>query len=226
MISGHPPDNTIDASLWEEENRLGSLKTLEALDESANRTLTELPQEVYENMCKYCAHLELISVFSKPAAVAVFLIEINMELEKGEYQLLRRFNIPEETLDDWRKERALQRRLIVQSENLLQSLYRFQFDRSFEGKYCMFRNSEWTISKSPLELPMSDMGLVTISEDNNRLWSILPIGPQLLLERIFYFDPTKRSSKAVVRSHNLTVDEAEYRLDTICSSAVIEIICS
>lgn len=85
LISGHPPDNTIDASLWEEENRLGSLKTLEALDESANRTLTELPQEVYENMCKYCAHLELISVFSKPAAVAVFLIEINMELEKGEY---------------------------------------------------------------------------------------------------------------------------------------------
>lgn len=222
LLVSRKPDNALDASLWAVENDLP--KTFKALEEAAKKPLTELPPAIYENICKYCAFLNLIALHSKPGAVASFVIQINMELEKGEYYLLR--NLPKQKLDGWRKECALGGKLIVESENVLQSLYRFQFDRSFDDDCRWFLNSEWTISNSPVELPLSDIGLVTLCVDSKALWSILPIGPQLLLERVLYLDLKRNSPQPLVTSRNLTADEADYRLDAICSSAVTEIICS
>jgi len=67
---------------------------------------------------------------------------------------------------------------------------------------------------------------VTRPVGNKALWSILPIGPHLLLERVFYVDPKRNSSQPLVATRDLTAAEAEYRLDAICASAVTEIICS
>ena len=223
LISGQFYD-ALDASFKVVEDVLPT--TFAELKQAANKPLTELPPEIYENMCKYCAFLNLIAPCSKPGAVVSFVIQINMELEKGEYCYLRDFNIPKQTIDDWRKECALGRKVIVESENLLQSLYWFQFNRSFGSECRLFLNSEWTISNSPIELPVSDTGLVTLDVEHKILWSILPIGPNLLLERVHYVDHKRNSSQPVVKSRNLTADEAEYRLDIICSSAVTEIICS
>ena len=223
LVSGQFYD-ALDASFKAVEDNLP--KTFEKLEKAANKPLTELPPEIYENMCKYCAFLSLIALCSKPGAVVNFVMQINMELEKGEYFLLRDFKIPKQTIDGWRKEYALGGKVVVESENLLQSLYWFQFNRSFGSECRLFLDSEWTISNSSIKLPMSDIGLVTICVENKALWSILPIGPQLLLERVYYVDPKRNSSQPLIKSRNLTADQAEYRLDAICSSAVTEIICS
>jgi hypothetical protein len=141
--------------------------------------------------------------------------------------LLRRLEIPKETIDAWRQECALGRKVIIESENGLQLLYRFQFRRTYALDYTQFLSSNWTISNSPIELPMSDVGLVPIHlTDHKANHYLLPISPNLLLEGIFFFDLTKNSSEPFVRGLTLTRDQAEYRFDAICASAVAEIICS
>ena len=80
------------------------------------------------------------------------------------------------------------------------------------------------ISNSPRDLPMSDIGLIEFGlQDKN--YYILPISPKLVLEGVFYYDQAKNSSEPVIEGHDFSLDEAEYRLDWICSSAVLEVIC-
>jgi hypothetical protein len=224
LVSGQV-DNTLEEAFSKVES--GLRDTFKALEEAARKPSTELPSVIYTNMCWYCAFLKLIAPFQKLGAVVSFVFQINWELENGHNSLLQELNIPKEIVDGWRKECAAGRKVIVESENILQLLYRFQFRRSYEGDYSQFISTKWTISNSPIELPMSDVGLVPMHlTDHKANYYILPIGPNLVLEGIFFFDLTKNSSQPVIKSLNLTPAEAEYRFDSICSSAIIEIICS
>lgn len=119
------------------------------------------------------------------------------------------------------------RKVIIESENLPQLLYRFQFARNYQFDYKQFLSTNWSVLNSPIALPMSDVGLVPmLLEDHKLNRYLLPIGPNLLLEGVFFHDLSKNSSQPVVRGIDLTEDEAQYRFDCICASAITEVICT
>lgn len=224
LVSGEP-DNTLEEAFSKVES--GLRNTLRALDRAATQPLSDLPPQIYENMCWYCAFLKGIAPISKPGAVVSFLIQINMELEKGGDSLLRELNIPVEIVNSWRKECVAGRKIVVESENILQLLFRFQFKRNYACNYSQFISTKWAVSKSPIELPMSDVGLVPMHLiDHKANHYMLPISPNLLLEGVFFHDGTKNSSKPIIRGLSYTQEEAEKTFDCICASAITEIICS
>ncbi len=224
LVSGEA-DNTLEAAFSKVES--GLRNTFKALEDAVNRPLTELPQPVYENMCWYFSFLKGIAPYSKPGAVVSFLMQLNMELENGSSSLLRDLGVPEDIVRDLRQQCAMGRKVIIESENLLQLLYRFQFARNYQCDYSQFLSTKWVVFNSPLELPMSDIGLVPmLLQDHKANQYLLPIGPNLLLEGVFFHDLSKNSSRPVVRGMNLTQDQAEYRFDCICASAITEIVCA
>ena len=118
-------------------------------------------------------------------------------------------------------------RVIIESENVLQLIYRLQFERLLNLNFMEFLSCDWTISNSPVELPMSDIGLVQIQLIKLKANQyVLPISPRQVLDGIFYHDFTRNSTRPEISGHNLNSEEAEYRFDTICLSAVNEIIFS
>lgn len=105
-------------------------------------------------------------------------------------------------------------------------VFRFQFERLMNVRCTAFYNCDWTICESPIDLPMSDVGLIEIRRDGERARHyLLPLSPHLILDGVFYFDDPKASPKSLVKGHLLTRAEAESRLDCICASAVMEVIC-
>jgi hypothetical protein len=224
LVSGDV-NNAIEDSFSKVESILP--KTFEALECAANRSSTELPKATYENLCLYCAFLKRTSLFAKPGAVVSFLGQINMELEKGEFYLLRELKVPDQVVAQFREGYSRGGRIIIESENVLQTVYRLQFERLLQLNLMEFLNCDWTISNSPVDLPMSDIGLIQIHLIKLKaIQYILPIGPRIVLDGIFYLDLTKNSPRPVVGGHKLSAEEAEYRLDVICLSAVKELIFS
>lgn len=218
-------DNDLEAAFSKVESKLR--ETFRLLEQAANKKLTELPANTYQNMCLYCAFLKLSSLFAKASGVALFVTHLNWELEHCRYDLLKELNCSEQELSTFREAYLRGGRVIIESDNVLQSVYRFQFSRTLQHTYTDFLWSDWTISRSPIELPMSDIGLVPIHLEQLRANQFfLPIGPELLLEGLFYFDNAKNSLAPPIKGHVLIPEEAEYRLDTICGSAVSELICS
>jgi len=63
--------------------------TFEALEKAADNPATELPLEIYENLCWYCAFLWRVSPFAKAAAPADFVIQLDKDLENGRVDMLR-----------------------------------------------------------------------------------------------------------------------------------------
>jgi hypothetical protein len=47
-----------------------------------------------------------------------------------------------------------------------------------------------------------------------------------LLEGVFHHDLSKNSVKTTIRGFEMTMEEAEYRVDCICLSSVREVICA
>lgn len=224
LVSGEA-DNTLEAAFSKVES--GLRNTLRALEDAVKSPLTELPPAVYENMCWYCSFLKGIAPYSKPGSVVSFIIQLNLELENGSNSLIRELSVPEETIRELQRHFAMGRRVIVESENLLQLLYRFQFTRNYHCNFSQFLSTKWAVSNSPIELPMSDVGLVPmILESHKANHYLLPLGANLLLEGVFFHDLSRNSSRPVVRGMNLTRDEAEYRFDCICASAITELICA
>jgi len=224
LVSGEA-DNTLEAAFSKVES--GLRNTFRTLEAAATRPMTELPESVYSNLCWYCSFLKGVAPYSKPGAVVSFIVQLNMELENGSNSLLRDLNVPEETVREMRRQCAMGRKVIIESENLLQLLYRFQFARNYRGDYSQFLSTKWAVFNSPIELPMSDVGLVPmVLETPKANHYLLPISPNLLLEGIFFHDLSKNSSRAVVRGMDLTQDEAVYRFDCICASAITEVICA
>lgn len=218
-------DNSLEEAFSKVESRLP--RTFRALEAAAKRTLTELPLSIYDNLCQYCAFLKLSSLAAKASAVVNFVYQLNFEVETGHHHLLRQLQIPEAIISGWKAELLSGRRVIIDAKNALQLLYRNQFHRVFGGDYGMFCHTKWTICESPVNLPMSDIGLVPIhSKASKANHYILPIGPRLVLQGIFFHEVTKNSARQALKGLSLTHDEAEYCFDAVCSSAVNEIVCS
>jgi hypothetical protein len=225
LLTSGGTDNSLEEAFSKAESRLP--RTFKALEAAAERKLTELPLPIYHNLCQYCAFLKLSSLAAKAAAVVNFAYQVNFEVEAGQRDLLRELEIPETTIAAWRAEMLSGQRIIIEAENALQLLYRNQFHRMFSGDYGMFNYTKWTVCKSPVDLPMSDIGLVPLHlEVNKANHYILPIAPRLVVQGIFFHDVTKNRPRQPLKALSLTQDEAEYCFDAICSSAVTEIVCS
>jgi hypothetical protein len=156
-VSGEA-DNTLEAAFSKVES--GLRNTLRTLEVAVKSPLTELPQAVYENMCWYCSFLKGIAPYSKPGSVVSFIVQLNMELENGSNSLIRELNVPEQIIRELQRQHDMGRRVVVESENLLQLLYRFQFARSYQCNFTQFLSTKWAVCYSPIEFPMSDVGLV------------------------------------------------------------------
>jgi hypothetical protein len=156
-----------------------------------------------------------------------FLAQLNMELEKGEYFLWRELRTPDHVIARFRQKHLHGGRVIIEAENVLQLIYRLQFERLLNINFAELANTDWTISASPIDLPMSDIGLIQIHLETLKAnYYLLPLGPRLLLEGVFYHDLSRNSVKTSIRRLEMTQDEAEYTLDCICLSSVREIIYS
>ncbi len=218
-------DNSLEGAFSKVES--GLPKTFKALEAAAQRTHTELPVPIFENLCRYCAFLKLSSLAAKASAVVNFVYLLNFEVETGHHHLLRELQIPEAIISGWKTELLSGRRVILASRDPMQLLYRNQFRRVFSGDYGMFCHTKWTICASPFDLLMSDIGLVPLlCEEDKFTHYILPIGPRLVLQGIFFHDVTKNSARQPLKGLALTHDEAEYCFDALCASAVNEIVCS
>lgn len=223
LISGRA-DNTIEAEFSKIETRLP--KTLKALAAASKTETTELPNEILENICAYCACLKLLAPYSKPGAVVSFLAQINLELEEKKSDLLNTLNIPEEIIRIWQIQYSKGLRIIAESGNILQLMFRFQFGRCYKLDCILFQETDWTIASSPIELPISDVGLVPVHffEDKSNQY-ILPLSPSLVLVGVFRFAKEERVTKRNIKGLTLSQTQAEVIFDTICASAVSEIIC-
>jgi hypothetical protein len=225
VVPGEKTNNSLEASISRVESKLP--KTFKALEHAAQFDTMELPAAIYQNLREYCAFLKLSSLFSKASAVVSFLHQINMELERGEYFLWRELQIPQSIIDGFRLEYANNGRVIIETENALQLVYRLQFERLLQTNIWEFSRTDWAICSSQIDLPMSDAGIVPINleklEANHYL---LPLGPRLLLEGVFYRDQSKNAIKTSIRGFRMTEEEAQYRADCLCSSSIKEIIFS
>lgn len=218
-------DNTLEEAFSKIESRLP--QTFRALEKIAVCGSTELGSQLYDNMCWYCAFLKLSSLPAKAAAVVNFVMQLNLEVSIGQRFLLRELPIPEDVISQWEKEMRIGRKLIIDSKNVLQLVYRNQFLRLYAEEFALFRDAQWSVSTSPIELPMSDIGITPIHvSGENANHYILPISPTVVLEGIFFLDLNKNKAQRSLKTLRLTREQAEYLLDAICSSAVIEIICS
>jgi len=148
-------DNTLETAFSKVES--GLRKTLIALENAAKQPKVILPQPVYENMCWYCSFLFGIAPYAKPGAVISFLYQLNMELEKGWDLLLKELRFSDETISELKRQHAAGRRVIVESVNLLQLLYRWHFARNYQFNYLQFLRTKWVAGRSPIEFPMSDV---------------------------------------------------------------------
>jgi hypothetical protein len=201
-------------------------KVLKLLERAASHGLTPMPKDAYETMCLYCAFLKQVSLFSKPAAVVTFLAQLNMEFENGHEFLVRELNMPGDVIKGFRAEYANGGRAIVVSQNTLQLIHRLQFGRLINPNYWEFLRCDWTISTSPIELPLSDIGIVPVRlAEHAANHYVLPISPTLVLEGVAYYDRSKHHTQQRIQGHKLSAEEAEYRLDLFCASAVREVIC-
>jgi hypothetical protein len=218
-------NNAIEESFSRVESRLP--KTFRALEQACAKSETELEKSTYENWCLYCAFLKRTSLFAKSGAVVSFLAQLNMELEKGHNYLFRELSAPEDVVKKFREGYAAGGRLIIESKNVIQLVYRIQFERMLKLDFSEFVNCEWTISESPIELPMSDIGLIQIQLIGHKaIQYLLPISPHLVVDGIFYHDLAKNSPQPNFAGHRLNEAEAEYRFASLCLSAVSEIIFS
>jgi hypothetical protein len=223
LVAGHS-DNTLEAQFSLVESRLP--KTLEALEGAVTKSSTTLPSAIYQNMCQYCTFLWLTSPFAKAKAVIDLVMQLDLDLKSGKDTLLRDLGCTDETIKKCQQAHALGGKIIIDSTNNLQLVYRFQFRRSYEGHYNLFSNSvKWTICNSPIELPVSDIALVQLDQrDMKATFYILPISPKRLLKGRIDHGPQGTSSQPNIKGDMLTAAEAEYWFDAICLSAVTELI--
>src|SRR6266496_2670479 len=196
-------DNTLEEAFSKIESRLP--QTFRALEKIAQGGPYQLATSVYDSLCWYCAFLKLSSLPAKAAAVVNFVMQLNLEVEIGQRVLLRELQIPENVISQWQKEMAAGQKLILESKNVLQLVYRNRFLRSYADEFVLFRDTQWVLSRSPIELPISDIGLIPIHlSDDNANHYILPISPTLILEGIFFLDLTKNTPRRRLKTLRLT----------------------
>lgn len=224
LITAEGIDDTLEEQFSKIESRVP--KTFRFLEETADSGSAALPVRVFTDLCQYCAFLTLSSIAAKASAVVNFVYQLNLEIEIGQRHLLRELQIPEAMIADWRPGVLSGRRVIIDAENALQLIYRHQFRRRFGDESALYRYTKWVICKSPIDLPIPDVGLVALSllePKINRY--ILPIGPRVALQGVLFHDVSRNSPNQKLKSLVLTSEEAQECVDIICSAAVAEIFC-
>ena len=200
-------------------------KCFKALEEAAKRKETLLDEPLYENLCRYCTMLKLSSLAGKAGAVVELVIQANWELENGQRCLLKYLGVPESLILQWTREYADGRRVVLDCDNPAQMAFRIKYDRTCDVTFAEFLRSNWKIATSPINLPLSDVGLIPIVLERPKAHHyLLPIGPRLLLSGVHFFDHSKNSREPLVRSFELPTGEAEYFVETICLSAIEHVI--
>jgi hypothetical protein len=220
-------DHTLEQAFSRVETPLP--KTLAALDTAAGQPITELPVDVFENLCWYCAFLWRISPFAKAAAPADFVFQLDKDLEVGRLEILREvLGYPERICQLYRRQHALGYKVVINSQNFLQLIYRIQFRLKYGEDFNKFRHfTKWTLCRSPIDLPIADVALTQLhflTEQEKVTFYGLPLGPRLLLKGQMPMGRQESSSATTVKGATMTQVEAEYWQEALCLSAVSELV--
>lgn len=224
LITSDGIDDTLEDEFSKVESRIP--KALRVLERIAEDGSVDLPAQAFTDLCQYCAFLTLSSIAAKASAVVNFVYNLNLEIEIGQRHLLRELEIPEAIIADWKPAVLSGNRVIIEADNALQLIYRHQFRRRFGDECALYRYTKWVICKSPMDLPIADIGLVPLSlrePKANRY--ILPLGPRLVLQGIFFHEISRNSQRQKVKTLKLTQEEAQDCVDIICAAAVSEVFC-
>jgi hypothetical protein len=222
LILPNGVENTLEDEFSKVES--GLPKIFRALEAAADAQSTNLPEVEFANLCRYCAILKTSSPFSKATAVVNFVFHLNIELEHGKTSFLRELQISEAGIEHLQKEFARGQKIIIESDNPMQMLYRRNV-QNFPIYVAEFGCSKWTVLKSPIELPISDVGLYPLHLENHRANRfILPISPHLILEGTFYYDQSKNAPNRPIKGESLPKEHAQEYFDFLCASAITELI--
>ncbi|HVF73312.1 MAG TPA: DUF4238 domain-containing protein, partial [Chthoniobacterales bacterium] len=183
LITSDGIDDTLEDEFSKVESRIPkALRLLERIAESGS---ADLPAQAFTDLCQYCAFLTLSSIAAKASAVVNFVYNLNLEIEIGQRRLLRELQIPEAIIANWKPAVLSGNRVIIEADNALQLIYRHQFRRRFGDECALYRHTKWVICKSPIDMPIADVGLVPLSQKEPKLNRyILPLGPRLVLQGI------------------------------------------
>ena len=226
LEKGQPVDNSLETSFGILENQLQFI--LPALDGGAERAETKFPEDVYHNLCFYCAYLWYLSPFAKAKAPANFVTELDLNLRDSNLDYLRQRGMPEDNIRTMKAQHKKGYRFVLEGENYLQFVFRDQFVSHCRDQAALFRyKTKWTVYNSPIELPISDVALVDFPESATVTLYILPISPnRVLIGRLLQGSPPPyHSTDTVVYGSTLNVESAEDLLDVVCGSAVKTIAC-
>ena len=218
-------DHTLEQAFSKVETPLPI--TFAALEEAAGNATTELPLDVYENLCSYCAFLWRVSPFAKAAAPVDFVIQLNMDLEHGRLNTLREvLGYPEQICQFYRCKHAMGYKVIINSHNFLQLIYRIQFRLKYGEDYTKFRHfTKWTICRSPIDLPIADVALTQIPVHAEKVIVYgLPISPRLLLKGQMAVGEHPSSLGTTIKGTIMSQAEAEIWYEALCLSAVNELV--
>lgn len=223
LIEGQSVDNSLEKAFNKAENELQNI--FPVLDDAATRPETKVPNEVFNNLCFYLSYLWYLSPFAKAKAPADTVMELDKNLENGNWQYLSFTGISDETAKGMLEKHKQGAKWILKGENYLQFLFRVRIFKGFQNQAEWFRyETKWTVYNSPIELPISDIALIDYSTKDVVLY-ILPISPQSVL--IGKFWPNKRNTykEAILYGDTLSLEEATYIREYICLSAVKAIAC-
>lgn len=151
-----------------------------------------------------------------------FVVQINADLDNGKTDLLHQVvGLSENDITIVKREHANGKKVIIDSKDFLQLIYRVQFVLRCKEDFVVFRHyTKWAVWHSPIELPISDIALVQVYLDAAKTnVFVLPIAPRLLLAGTIKTGEQKKLDKTQILSYTFKPDEAEYWLDAICLSA-------
>jgi Protein of unknown function (DUF4238) len=220
LLANGQVDNTLEREFGKVEKQLP--RTLAALDAAAKRPDLTLPLEIYANLCWYCAFLWRISPFAKAKAPVDFVMQMNQDLEHGRCDLLRQVvGLSENDIKAIQKAHTEGKKLIIDSKDFLQLIYRVQFVLRCKEDFVLFRHyTKWAVWNSPIELPISDIALVQVSFKGANVF-VLPIAPHLLLAGTIKTGTQQKSDGTVIKSNTFSTEDAQYWADAICYSAQV-----
>jgi hypothetical protein len=218
LLANGQVDNTLEIEFGKVERQFPI--TLAALDDAAKKPQVTLPIEVYTNLCWYCAFLWRISPFAKAKAPVDFVVQMNKDLEIGKTDLLRQVvGLSDNDIEAVKKAYATGKKLVIDSKDFLQLIYRVQFVLRCKEDFVLFRYyTKWAVWNSPVELPISDIALVQVAFKEANVF-ILPIAPHLLLAGTIKHGTQKKSDETVIKSNTFNTEDAQYWADAISYSA-------
>lgn len=226
LEEGQPVDNSLEISFSNLENQLQFI--FPVLDDAAERAEIMVSEQIFKDLCFYCAYLWYLSPFAKAKASANFVMELDFNLKHGNWDYLRKRGMPESAIQRMKAQFDAGYQFVLRGDNYLQFVFRDQFVRNCRSQAGHFRyHTKWTVYNSPIELPISDIALVDMPEGKTATLYILPISPnRVLIGRLQHGTPPPYfSTDAKIYGDILTAEAAQDVLDIICSSAVKAIAC-